>query len=122
MDLQQILPLAAPFMAAGAFFIGTIATLRPTWMSVNFGIPTQWPNSGLIVGLGIRDLFMGAVILHAWYNQDWSALSLWSACLAVVAVGDFAIVYKAGNTKASLTHLMGVFACAGYALLLFLFM
>jgi hypothetical protein len=117
-EITTVLPLGAPIMALGLFALGVGAIARPSPMSHQFGISAIWPQSGFIVGLGVRDIFVGAVLLKAWFDQDWGSLALWSFLLSPVALADFIVVQRSGNTKASYIHLLGALACASYGLLI----
>ncbi len=100
--------------------IGIAAIAKPEMMSKQFGIAVSGIALPYVRSLGIRDIFMGLVVLILFNQQAWIALGATHLCLGLVAVSDFIVVLKHGNKKASLTHFAGavmVFAYGTWLLL-----
>lgn len=120
MTLQTVgyfFPLLIGFVT---LLIGIIAMAKPEMMSKQFGIAVNGIALPYVRSLGIRDIFMGLVVLILFHQQAWVALGATHLCLGLVAVSDFLVVLKHGDKKASLTHLAGavmVFAYGAWLLL-----
>ncbi len=87
--------------------IGISATAKPEEMSKKFGIAVNGEALPYVVSTGIRDVFIGLIVLILFYLQAWSALGAGHLCIGIVAISDFLVVRKYGDKKASLIHLVG---------------
>lgn len=97
-------PLVIGFLT---LLIGIAATVKPKEMSKNFGIAVDGLALPFVVSTGIRDVFIGLVILVLFYLQAWKALGAAHLCIGIVAISDFLVVRKFGDKKASLIHFAG---------------
>lgn len=88
-------------------FIGIAATVMPEVMSNKFGIAATGVALPYVMSTGIRDVFIGLIILILFYLQDWTALGAGHLCIGIVAISDFLVVRKYGDKKTSLIHLGG---------------
>jgi hypothetical protein len=102
-----------------ACLIGVLAVLYPKFMSKGFGVPTEGTAVAYVVGLGIRDFFIGATVLVLYSTNSWIILGYISFLIAVVAVSDFIVVYRYGDKKTSLVHLAGALVAAAYGCAIF---
>jgi len=97
-----------------ALFIGIAAATRPKEMSKNFGIPVSGEALPYVVSTGIRDVFIGLIVLILFYFQTWTVLGVSYLCISIVAISDFLVVRKYGDKKVSLIHLGGAIVSVLY--------
>ena len=106
-------------MVLFTFGIGATATLAPQLMSKNFGIESTTDKTlPWVVSVGMRDVFMGLVIVILYSSQLWVEMAWAHFALAVVAISDFIVVYRHGNRLFCLTHLAGAIAVIAYGAIL----
>ncbi len=121
MDFFALTYYLAPLIGLTTVAIGVGAILRPQHMSGNFGIVASGTANPYVVSVGIRDIFMGFVILNLYFNQLWNELSFVLFCVGMVAISDFLVVHRNGSKKTALVHLLGAIAVTSYgAWLLFI--
>lgn len=114
MSLQTVgyyFPLLIGF---ATLLIGIAAIAMPEKMSKQFGIAVNGIALPYVRSLGIRDIFMGLIVLILFHQQAWIALGATHLCLGLVAISDFLVVMKHGNKKVSLTHLAGAVMVIAY--------
>lgn len=104
-------PLAIGFIT---LLIGVLAAANPKAMSKNFGIAATGVALPYVVSTGIRDVFIGLIVLILFYLQAWVALGACHLCIGLVAISDFLVVRKYGNKKASLIHISGAVVVIAY--------
>ena len=109
--IAHYFPLAIGLLT---LLIGILAVLNPEKMSKNFGIAVSGSALPYVVSTGIRDVFMGLIVLILFYLQAWNALGMSHLCLGIVAISDFIVVRKHGDKKASLVHISGAIAVIAY--------
>ncbi len=97
-------PLVTGFFT---LLIGIAAMAKPKEMSKKFGIAVNGVALSYVISTGIRDVFIGLIVLILFYLQAWSALGASHLCIGVVAIADFLVVRKYGDKKTSLIHLVG---------------
>lgn len=114
MNLPSIFHYLAPIIGFITVLIGIGAVIKPEAMSKNFGISVSGSALPYVVSTGIRDVFMGLVILILCYYQYWSVIGATMICIAVVAVSDFLVVRRHGDKRTSLVHLFGAIVTIGY--------
>ena len=102
----------------GACFIGLLAIIKPEFMSSGFGIKVDGFAASYVVALGIRDLFIGLVVLLLYVNEAWSLIGYTSLLIAMVAFSDFIVVFKNGRKSASFVHLIGLLIALAYGFIL----
>jgi hypothetical protein len=90
-----------------ALFIGIAAVLFPQKMSLKFGIAASGPTLPYVVSTGVRDVFMGLVVLVLFFRSDWISLGFVNLFLGIVAVCDCLVVYKHGDRKTARIHAIG---------------
>jgi hypothetical protein len=95
-------------------FIGVAATAKPEAMSKKFGITVSGVALPYVMSTGIRDVFIGLIVLILFYLQDWTALGAGHLCIGIVAISDFLVVRKYGDKKTSLIHLGGAVVVFAY--------
>ena len=86
----------------------------PEKMSKNFGIAVSGFALPYVVSTGVRDIFMGLVVIILFLSQAWAAMAYCQLSLGFVAIGDFLLVRKYGNKKTSLVHLAGAIIVITY--------
>jgi hypothetical protein len=91
----------------GALLIGIAAVLLPQKMSLKFGIAAQGPMLPYVVSTGIRDVFMGLVVLVLFFRGEWIPLGFVNLFLGLVAACDFWVVNKHGDKKVARVHALG---------------
>jgi len=111
----QFFSLIISFFACA---VGLLALLLPKKMSKGFGIPIEGTALGYITALGIRDLFIGFVILALYTHSQWQLIGLTSLLISGVAVSDFYTVFTKGDPKTAFVHFLGALAAATHGLLL----
>ncbi len=104
-NIPTIFHYLAPLIGFTTLFIGIAATIWPEPMSKKFGISASSQAIPYVMSTGIRDVFMGLVVLILFNLQLWEALGLSIICLGIVAFSDFIVVRKYGDKKVSLVHL-----------------
>jgi|GEM_PF-2891278 len=120
MNYTNFLHFLAPAISLTAFTIGFAAVILPKKMSKGFGVEVSGSALAYVIGLGIRDIFIGGAVLIMYLQSAWYSLSITSLLLSMVAVSDFLVVYKNGNKKTSYVHLAGAVIAAVYAAALYL--
>jgi len=108
MNILNLLQYVALITGVLAVLLGAIAMILPTKMSDSFGIPINGIASSYVSSLGVRDIFIGFVMLMLYFNEAWKIVAYTSFMISAVAFVDFIIVFKNGSKKKSLTHLVGV--------------
>ena len=114
MDLNFVINLIAPIAGLVAILIGVGAICIPQKMSKQFGIPVSGASLAFVVGVGIRDVFMGLAMLTLYILESWTALAVIMIGVGIVAVSDFVVVYKSGNKKASAVHIASAVIALAY--------
>lgn len=66
--------------------IGISAVLKPKEMSKKFGIEASGMAIPYIMSTGIRDVFIGLIILVLFYFQHWRELGVGHLCIGIVAI------------------------------------
>ena len=118
MELIQFSHYVAVVIGLVTIFIGSAAALKPASMSKQFGIAASGLALPYVVSTGIRDVFIGLVVLLVFHYENWYLLGYFNLFIAVVAISDFLIVRKYGDKKISLVHLFSAGAVLGYGLFL----
>lgn len=95
-------------------FIGIAATFSPERMSKNFGIVVKGEALPYVTSTGIRDVFIGLIVLLLFYFGLSKALGLCHLFIGIVAISDFLVVRKYGNKKMSFIHLGGALIVIAY--------
>ncbi len=111
LTIGHYFPLIVGFVA---ILIGAAATIHPEKMSKKFGIAVNGAALPYVMSTGIRDVFIGLIVLVLFYLQAWSALGVGHLCIGMVAISDFLIVRKYGDKKTSMTHLAGAVVAIVY--------
>lgn len=96
------------------FLIGVLAVSKPKYMSEKFGIVANESTLPYVVSTGIRDVFIGLIVLILFYYQAWKILGASNLCIGIVAISDFLVVRKYGDKKTSLIHLIGAVVVITY--------
>ena len=94
--------------------IGIVATAKPEEMSKKFGIAVYGVALPYVMSTGIRDVFIGLIVLILFYLREWRALGAGHLCIGIVAISDFLVVRKYGDKKTSMTHLGGAVIVIAY--------
>lgn len=81
--------------------------LLPTKMSEGFGIAVSGAGVHYVRALGVRDVFVGLVVLLLGYYEQWTSLGYVCIAIAIVAASDFYTVFRYGQRQASFAHLAG---------------
>ncbi len=118
MNILNLLQYVALITGVLAVLLGTVALILPTKMSEGFGIPVSGIASAYVSSLGVRDIFIGFVMLMLYFNEAWKMIAYTSFMISAVALIDFIVVYKNGSKKTSLTHLIGVIIFVIYGFLI----
>ena len=118
MNILNLLQYVALITGVLAVLLGAIAMILPTKMSDSFGIPINGIASSYVSSLGVRDIFIGFVMLMLYFNEAWKIVAYTSFMISAVAFVDFIIVFKNGSKKKSLTHLVGVIIFIIYGFLI----
>lgn len=114
MDLTLLALYIAPVIGLTTLSIGISAAIWPQPMSKKFGIDASDKALPYVVSTGVRDVFMGLTVLILFYQQQWKILGAINLCIGLVAISDFLVVRKHGDSKTSLVHLAGAIAVIGY--------
>lgn len=118
MDMTSMLFYLAPIIGLGALTIGILAMLWPQKMSEKFGISVVGESLPYVISTGVRDVFIGLVVILLYKAQNWSVLGYVHFFIAVVAVSDFAVVIKHGVRKTALVHAFGAVLVSVYGFFL----
>ncbi len=118
MNILKLVHFIGPIIGFFALVIGIFAVLRPKPMSKNFGIAAGDSALPFVVSTGVRDVFIGLIVLILFFMENWQALGAANLCIGIVAICDFFVVRKHGDKKVSLVHLGGAVAVIGYGALL----
>ena len=118
MNILNLLQYVALITGVLAILLGTVAIIFPTKMSEGFGIPISGSASAYVASLGVRDIFIGLIMLMLYFGEAWKMVSYTSFMISAVALVDFIVVYKNGIKKTSLTHLLGVIIFIIYGFLI----
>lgn len=121
MTLSNIGHYFALVIGFATLLIGVAATVKPEKMAEKFGIAASGMALPYVVSTGIRDVFIGLIVLILCYRQAWSVLGASQLCLGIVAISDFLIVRKYGDKKISFTHLGGAVVVISYGIWLLLY-
>ena len=121
MNFLTILHHFSPIIALFTLIIGFFAIFKPKPMAKNFGVPVGADAYPFVIATGVRDIFMGTVILILYFLGQWYAIALVSFSLTLVAVSDFVIVQKYGIKKNSWTHFLGALGTLIYGLFLLVY-
>lgn len=112
--LSYILFYLAPVMGIVAFLIGIAAMVKPELMAKKFGIAANKEALPYVVSTGIRDVFIGLVLIALFFSERWQTLGLSVLFVALVAVSDFVMVWKHGDKKMAWVHFSGAVTAALY--------
>lgn len=112
--LSYIIFYLAPVMGIVAFLIGAAAVIKPDFMSKKFGIAASSEALPYVVSTGIRDVFIGLVIIALFFAEQIQTLSLSILFVSLVALSDFVMVRKHGDRKMSWIHLSGALIAGLY--------
>ncbi len=104
------------FIALMTFIIGILAIARPQEMSKKYGISVYGSALPYVMSTGVRDIFIGLVILILFVQNEWRLLGATHLCIGVIAFFDFFIVYKYGDKKTSYMHLCGAISVVAYGI------
>lgn len=110
-SLTHYFPLVIGFFT---LLIGILAVAQPEKMSKNFGIQARGITLPYVISTGIRDVFIGFIVLILFYLQSWNALGVVHLCIGVVAVSDFLVVSKYGDRRTSFVHLSAAIVVVVY--------
>ncbi|AZZ36286.1 hypothetical protein CIK05_05605 [Bdellovibrio sp. qaytius] len=116
MNLTNFVQYIAPLIGLITLAIGVAAMLKPEPMSKKFGVAVSGSALPYVISTGMRDIFMGLVVLLLFYRQETATLGVCMFFLSAVALSDFWIVFKHGDRKTSFVHLSAAVAAAGYGL------
>ncbi len=116
MDSMSLLSNLIYFIGLLTIAIGLLASLLPFKMAKQYGIKldTKFKNDpiiGFVISTGARDLFMGATLILANYRKDTFLIAGILFLLSFIALIDFLNVYKYGDKKTSIIHLLGSLLC-----------
>jgi len=106
----------APLIGLATLGIGLLAVAKPQKMSINYGIYANDKALPYVVATGIRDVFMGLMIVALFFLKEWRAIAIAQFLLAIVAIVDFSIVIKSGEKLKALVHLTGALAVSFYGI------
>lgn len=106
----------APLIGLATLGIGLLAVAKPQKMSINYGIYANDKALPYVVATGIRDVFMGLMIVALFFLKEWRAIAIAQFLLAIVAIVDFSIVIKSGEKLKALVHLTGALAVFFYGI------
>lgn len=120
MNILTILYYFPLVVGVTTLLIGIAATVKPQEMSKKFGIAVSGSALPYVISTGIRDVFMGLVVLILFYIQSRTALAASHLCLGIVAISDFVVVRKYGDKKMSLIHVGGAVAVIAYGVAILL--
>jgi hypothetical protein len=101
-----------------AIVLGVVAIFIPVRMSKGFGIPVEGKPSAYISSLGVRDIFIGFVLLMLYQESAWTQIGYLSFMVSIVALVDFVVVYRNGLKRTSITHLIGTVLFVIYGILI----
>jgi hypothetical protein len=107
MDLVNLMYWFAVLTGLVCLLIGVGATFAPNKMAKVFGIAATGTAAPYVVATGIRDVFLGIAVLFVVYVEQWIGVAILHLCLGLVGISDFTMVFKHGNKKISLTHIIG---------------
>jgi hypothetical protein len=114
--LESLRIYLAPLIGLATLGIGLLAVTRPQKMSINYGVSANNEALPYVVATGIRDVFMGLIILALFFLNEWRGIAIAQFLLAIVAIVDFAIVIKFGEKLKALIHLTGALAVSFYGI------
>lgn len=111
--MYQFITYLVPVFAAVSLIIGIAAMIAPAKMSRVFGIAVDGKAAALVVGMGVRDIFIGGIILILYFMDllipiGWSLL-----LLGLISLSDFWCVRKYGSKPISWTHLTSAVVVTG---------
>ncbi|MBC7420591.1 MAG: DUF4267 domain-containing protein [Bdellovibrio sp.] len=107
MSLQQILSFIPAMAGLVALIIGLLAVITPAKASKGFGIEASGPALHYVVATGVRDIFIGLIMLVLYWHGDTKIIGACFICIAVVAIADFTLTFKHGSKKQSVVHAAG---------------
>lgn len=119
MNLATIAHYFPLLVGIAALLIGAMAVAKPKAMSEKFGVIAEGQALPYVVSTGIRDVFIGLIVLILFYLEQWAAIGAAHFCIGLVAISDFLVVRKHGNKKVSLVHLIGAIVATVYGIWLF---
>jgi len=105
--LQILLPYFAYAVSGVACLVGLGAMLFPKKMSEGFGVPISGAGVHYVRALGVRDIFVGIVVLLLGASALWAQLGYVCLAIALIAASDFYTVFYHGERKTSLAHFAG---------------
>lgn len=76
--------------------IGVRFLLWPDAAQFTFGLGKGDPGTGLHAAVGLRDLWLAALVLAFVVLKNWQAIALWFGFAAFVCLGDAVIVAGSG--------------------------
>lgn len=121
MDFEFVLTNFAAVIGGSLIGIGLSAMVFPKWAATMFGINA--PGTGLhyVTAAGVRDVFIGHVILLVWWAGYRGLLGNIIMSTAVISTTDVYLTYKYGTKSRVLIHAFGTVAVLVYGYLLLRF-
>jgi hypothetical protein len=120
--MLQFLIYLVPLVGLGALGIGLAAMVMPAKMSGIFGVAVDGKAVAFVIGMGVRDLFIGGAITLLYFLELLIPAGWLLLMLGAVSFSDFVVVRKWGSKLISLTHLTGavVVTCLSLFIIWFL--
>jgi Domain of unknown function (DUF4267) len=109
-------------IAGGAMLvIGVRFLVVPEQAAKFFGVGARPSGYELNLAIGLRDLWVGALVIAFAWTRQWLALLLWFGFAAVVCFGDAALVAAHGGRPSAIVfHTVSGLLCSAVAVATFL--
>lgn len=108
------LSVAAGFLLA---VIGLRFMFVPRTAANNFGLAKEITGYPLHEMVGLRDMWLGGLVIVLGAMREWRALTVWFALGALVCFADAGIAaHSSGKAAAVVFHVLSGVFCAGMAL------
>jgi hypothetical protein len=113
----RVLRLCGFIAGVAMLVIGLRFLAMPEQASKFFGVGARPQGYEFHYAVGLRDLWVAALVIAFAWTRQWTALMLWFAFAALVCFGDAALVAThGGRANAIMFHAVSGFLCTMIAI------
>lgn len=105
--LERVALIVAALTGVAMLVIGLRFLLSPRAASHFFGLGRDPAVQGLLSAIGLRDLWVGGLVIAFAWCREWRALALWFGLGALVCFGDGIVVASASGPRSAVAFHVG---------------